>query len=97
MIMINKYNKKKYLDNIRNLDNGIRQLENELKQNNNLSDGQRGKIEKDIKELTEYKSKYEKFLDNVNEIINHIENSDKKDNIVINIEEKKYGKDFFNF
>ena len=35
---INKYNKKKYLHNICNLDNGIRQLENELKLNNNLSD-----------------------------------------------------------
>ena len=70
---INKYNKKRYLDNIRNLDNGIRQLENELKQNNNLSDVRRGKIEKDIKELTECKNKYEKFLDNIDEIIKNIE------------------------
>ena len=69
----NKYNKKRYLDNIRNLDNGIRQLENELKQNNNLSDVRRGKIEKDIKELTECKNKYEKFLDNIDEIIKNIE------------------------
>ena len=94
---INEYNKKKYLDNIRNLDNRIRQLDNELKQNNNLSDVRRGKIEKDIKELTKYKNKYEKFLDNIDEIINFIKNDDEKqDNININIE-KKYGEEFFNF
>ena len=94
---INKYNKKKYLDSIRNLDNGVRQLENELKQNNNLSDVRRGKIEKDIKELTEYKNKYEEFLDNIDEIIKNVEDIDEKqDSISINIE-KRYGKDFFNF
>ena len=94
---INKYNKKKYLDNTCNLDNRIRQLENQLKQNNNLSDVRRGKIEREIKELTKYKNKYGNFLDNIDEIINFIKNGDEKqDNINIDIE-KKYAQEFFNF
>ena len=49
-----------------------------MKHNNNLSDVQRGKIEKDIKELTKYKNKYEQFLGNIDKIINFIKNDDEK-------------------
>ena len=95
---INKCNKEKYRDNIRNVDNRIRQLENELEQNNNLSDVRRGKIKKDIKELTEYKNKYKEMSNNIDEIINTIkDNKYKEDDYIIIKWEKKQGQDFFNF
>ena len=93
---INKYNKEKYQDNIHNVDNRIRQLENELSQNNNLSDVRQGKLKKDIKELTEYKYKYEKFSNKIDEIINAIKDDKKYDYININLE-KNIVKNFLFF
>ena len=55
----------RYQVNIVDANNRIRKLENELEQINNLSDARRGKIKSDIKELTEYKKKYEEMLDKV--------------------------------
>ena len=95
----------RYQVNIVDANNRIRKLENELEQINNLSDVRRGKIKNDIKELTEYKEKYEEMLDkgkkitlnDINNLINII-NSIYSDNGYVTIEgEKIYFQDLINF
>ena len=95
----------RYQVNIVDANNRIRKLENELEQINNLLDARRGKIKSDIKELTEYKKKYEEMLDKVkkktlidiNNLINIINNI-YSDNGYVTIEgEKIYFQDLINF